>query len=137
MKSRESLIRLKRFHVDEKRRQVAQIEMMISDFERTVADLDDQIHSEQERAGIDDPAHFAYPTFAKAARSRKENIAASIGELQGQLEAAQSELALAFEELKKFELLEDRDLREHRAELRRADQKAMDEIAERFVGVSG
>ena len=41
MKSRsESLIRLKKFQVDEKRRQVAQIEMMISDFERMASDLD-------------------------------------------------------------------------------------------------
>jgi flagellar FliJ protein len=38
MKSRsESLIRLRRFQVDEKRRQVAQIEAMIADFERMAA----------------------------------------------------------------------------------------------------
>ena len=39
MKSRsESLIRLRKFQVDEKRRQVAQIEMMISDFERMASE---------------------------------------------------------------------------------------------------
>ena len=66
MKSRETLIRLKRFHVDEKRRQVAQIETMIAEFGRMAADLDREIAVEQERAGITDPAHFAYPTYAKA-----------------------------------------------------------------------
>ena len=48
MKSRsESLIRLKKFQVDEKRRQVTQIEMMIADFERMAAELDQQIEIEQ------------------------------------------------------------------------------------------
>ena len=51
MKSRETLIRLKKFQVDEKRRRVAQIEGMIADFQRMSVDLEREIHSEQERAG--------------------------------------------------------------------------------------
>ena len=69
MKSRESLIRVKRFQVDDKRRQVAQVEMMIAEFMRMIGDLDDQIVSEQNRVGIHDITHFAYPTFARAASS--------------------------------------------------------------------
>ena len=34
MKSRETLIRLRKFQVDEKRRRVAQIEGMVADFDR-------------------------------------------------------------------------------------------------------
>src|SRR5207249_7972961 len=63
MKSRETLIRLKKFQVDEKRRKVAQIEGMIAEFERMGADLEREIRAEQERAGIHDPGHFAYPTY--------------------------------------------------------------------------
>ncbi len=74
MKSRDTLIRLKKFQVDEKRRKVAQIEGMIAEFDRMAGDLDREIKTEQERAGIHDPAHFAYPTFAKAAMQRKENL---------------------------------------------------------------
>ena len=40
MKSRETLIRLKKFQVDEKRRRVAQIEGMIADFLRMSVDLE-------------------------------------------------------------------------------------------------
>ena len=50
MKSRDSLIRLKRFHADEKRRQVAQMEAMIAEFERMAKELDDQIQAEQDRS---------------------------------------------------------------------------------------
>jgi len=66
LKSRsESLIRLKKFQVDEKRRQVSQIEMMVNDFERMASELDQQIEIEHTKTGISDVAHFAYSTFAK------------------------------------------------------------------------
>src|ERR1700690_2000591 len=82
MKSRETLIRLKKFQVDEKRRRVAQIEGMIADFQRMSVDLEREIQSEQERAGIDDPTHFAYPTNAKAAIQRRENMTGAPGALR-------------------------------------------------------
>ena len=82
MKSRETLIRLKKFQVDEKRRKVAQIETMIAEFERMAGDLEREIRVEQDRAGIHDPAHFAYPTYAKAAIARRENLKRSADELR-------------------------------------------------------
>jgi flagellar FliJ protein len=128
MKSRDTLIRLKRFHVDEKRRQVAQIESMIAEFERMSADLDREIATEQQKAGIDDPAHFAYPTYAKAAMTRRDNLARSANELKGQLEDARAALADAFEELKKVEILEERDARAERAADAKLEQAELDQI---------
>ena len=61
MKSRETLIRLKKFQVDEKAPKGRPDRGMIADFQRMSVDLEREIHSEQERAGINDPAHFAYP----------------------------------------------------------------------------
>src|SRR6202035_890714 len=103
MKSRDTLIRLKRFQVDEKRRKVAQIEGMIAEFERMATDLDREIRVEQDRAGIHDPAHFAYRTYAKAAMQRRENLKRSADELKIQRDDAKSALGQAFEELKKVE----------------------------------
>jgi len=128
MKSRDTLIRLKRFHVDEKRRQVAQIEAMIAEFERMAADLDREIAAEQSRAGIDDPGHFAYPTYAKAAMQRRDNLKQSADNLRGQLEDARAALAEAFEELKKVEILEERDQHRERSTENRAEQAELDRI---------
>ena len=128
MKSRETLIRLKKFQVDEKRRKVAQIEAMIAEFERMVADLDREIKTEQERAGIHDPGHFAYPTYAKAAISRRENLRHSADELKVQLDDAKAALADAFEELKKVELLDERDQLRERAEQAAHEQAELDAI---------
>ncbi len=135
MKSRESLIRLKRFQVDEKRRQASDIESMIADFKRMSSDLDLQVQAEQERTGIDDVTHFAYPTFAKAAMKRRDNLVASIDDLNVQLEAAQDELAEAFEELKKIELMEEKESERERAEERASEQAEMDEIGLRVQPV--
>ncbi|ALV27308.1 flagellar export protein FliJ [Pannonibacter sp. Q-1] len=131
MKSRESLIRLKRFQVDEKRRQVTQIESMIAEFHRMADELDDQIRTEQERVGITDVTHFAYPTFAKAAATRRDNLRNSAHELDDQLEKARDELSEAIEELKKFEQLEERDHQREREAQEQAEQDQLDEVAGR------
>jgi flagellar export protein FliJ len=128
MKSRETLIRLKRFQVDEKRRQVAQIEAMIADFERMAGDLEREIAHEQQRAGIDDPGHFAYPTYAKAAMQRRDNLQQSANELKGQLDDARAALGEAFEELKKVEILEERDQQRERVADAKAEQAELDRI---------
>jgi flagellar protein FliJ len=134
MKSRETLIRLKKFQVDEKRRKVAQIEAMIADFDRMAVDLEREITTEQERAGISDPAHFAYPTYAKAAMVRRDNLKRSADELKGQLEDARGALAEAFEELKKIELLDERDQMRERASESAREQAEMDSIGLRARG---
>ena len=128
MKSRETLIRLKKFQVDEKRRRVAQIEGMIADFQRMSVDLEREIQSEQERAGINDPTHFAYPTYAKAAIQRRQNLTRSADELRTQLEDARAALGDAFEELKKVELLDERDQARVRAEDGAREQADMNAI---------
>lgn len=128
MKSRDTLIRLKRFNVDEKRRRVAQIEAMIAEFDRMAGDLDREIAGEEQRAGISDLAHFAYPTYAKAARTRRDNLVNSADELKVQLADAQAELGEAFEALKKVEILQDRERAAERAAEGAREQAAMDSI---------
>ena len=128
MKSRETLIRLRKFQVDEKRRRVAQIESMVADFDRMAAELDREIETEQTRAGIHDPAHFAYPTYAKAALGRRDNLKRSADELKTQLEDARMALAEAFEELKKVELLDERDQMRERAAEAAFEQSELDGI---------
>tara|TARA_R110002124_G_scaffold114535_18_gene269354 strand:- start:9299 stop:9712 length:414 start_codon:yes stop_codon:yes gene_type:complete len=129
LKSRsESLIRLKKFQVDEKRRQVAQIEMMVNDFERMASELDQQIEIEHTKTGISDIAHFAYSTFAKAALSRRDNLLASANDMRGKLEVAQDALAEALEDLKKVELLDQREHQREAAEQLKVEQSEYDEI---------
>ena len=109
MKSRDTLVRLKRFQADEKARRVAQIEMMINEFGRMAAELDREIAAEEQSSGNSDPAHFAYSTYARAARGRRDNLRNSAAELRGQMEEAKARHKEALEELKKAENLDGRE----------------------------
>ncbi|MEO9614358.1 MAG: flagellar export protein FliJ [Nitratireductor sp.] len=122
MKSRGNLVRLKQFKVSESRRQLAQLDAMIADFDRMAAELDAQILHEEKKSGITDISHFAYPTFAKAARQRRDNLNNSRLDLIEQKANAEAVLAEAEAELAKAEQLETRDarVREAESELRRA-----------------
>jgi len=111
-------MRLKRFHVEEKRRRVMQIETMIGEFARMAGDLDREIAIEEQRAGITDMAHFAYPTYARAARARRDNLLRSADELKGQLDEARSHLEEAMADLAKEQSLEVREkVSDHLTEL--------------------
>jgi flagellar export protein FliJ len=124
MKSRDTLVRLKRFQVDEKRRRVAQLQTMIGEFTRMANELNREIANEEQRANISDPSHFAYPTYARAARSRRDNINASLAELRGQLDDAEEALKEANEEFVKAQSQEARD---------RGAERMIEVVAERRV----
>jgi hypothetical protein len=87
-KSEQALIRLKDLQIDMARRQVAQIEAMITDFDSTLATLENEIEAEENRTGIRDPAHFAYSILAKATIVRRDNLKRTVADLQDQLALA-------------------------------------------------
>jgi flagellar export protein FliJ len=101
---------------------------MIAEFERIASDLDREIRCEQERVGIHDPAHFAYPTYAKAAMQRRENLKRSADDLKVQLAEAKTALGEALEEMKKVELLDERDQMRERADEDAREQAELDAL---------
>lgn len=121
MKSRDSLIRLKRFQVDDHRRRIAKIELMINEFSRMVVELDREITTEESKSGITDPAHFAYPTYARSARSRRDNLKQSVEELNGQITEVRAKLDIAIQDLQKAEALDGRE----RGDFRSGDLRQM------------
>ena len=105
MRSKESMLRLHRFKVEDKRRQVAEIEFMISDMEAKVTEFNKQIELEEKRTGVGDINHFNYSMTAKSIRVRGDNIKKSVCDLAEQLEKAKVELSEEEAELRKIELL--------------------------------
>lgn len=128
MRSRKTLIQLRRFEVDERRQIVSDIETMMVDLQQISVDLERQIQAEQERTGVDDVNHYAYPTFAKAAIQRRDNLNNSVKDLEVKLEESRDLLVEAFEELKKVELIEERDAERVRAKTAAREQAELDEI---------
>jgi flagellar export protein FliJ len=106
---------------------------MIGEFNHMAVDLDRQIAIEQERAGISDVNHYAYPTFAKAALQRRNNLTASAADLAAKLAAAKGEFDEACEDLKKIEQLEERDAERIRLEQGRNSSAELDVVGAQRV----
>ena len=54
----------------------------IAESRRLVRSLDNDINFEEERTGISDPANSGYSVTARQLRARRENLAATIFELE-------------------------------------------------------
>lgn len=78
--------RSKEFEVNHNRLRAHQIETMIAEFDRMCVDLGQQIEAEEKRTRISDPTHFAYSTYAKAARERRARVQQSVDALKIELE---------------------------------------------------
>jgi flagellar export protein FliJ len=129
MNRTDSLLRLKRFRVDEMKRRIASIEAMRADLVHKLADLDDNVAREKQRAGDSDIGRLAFPSFLRSIDARRGNLRTTMKDIEREYESAQGELAEAFQELKSLEIAaEQQERRLAELEERRA-QSRMDEIA--------
>lgn len=88
MSSRETQLQALQFELAEARQVLADIDGMTADLVRLADELGMQIEVEQERHHIRDANHFAYPTSAKAALMRRNNLLSSIADLKARREEA-------------------------------------------------
>ena len=129
MKSRESLIRLHRFKVDEIRRRLKLLDDMRGDLAKKMSDLELMMQEEQRRAAHSDLGRLAYPSFARSVVQRRENIQRSIDEIEKQAASVTEELQAAYRELKKYEIAADNVAERDRVEVARQVQAELDDIA--------
>ena len=129
MNRTDTLLRLKRFRVDEMKRRIAAIDAMRTDLERKLADLDDNVAREKQRAGDSDIGRLAFPSFLRSIEARRENLRNTLREIEREYAAAQLDLNNAFQDLKSLEFAtEQQAKRLAEIEARRA-QSRLDEMA--------
>jgi flagellar FliJ protein len=129
MNRTDTLLRLKRFRVDEMKRRIAAIDAMRADLERKLADLDDNVAREKQRAGDSDIGRLAFPSFLRSIDARRENLRNTLKEIEREHAAAMIDLNNAFQDLKALEFAtEQQAKRLAEIETRRA-QARLDEIA--------
>jgi predicted nucleic acid-binding Zn-ribbon protein len=109
MRSRESLLRLSRFRVEDCRRQVSDLDLMIQDLMRKHDDLDAHVKFEEQRTGVSDPNSVNYSMAAKSVRVRRDNILKTVAELRDQHEAAVERFKEAEGDLRKVEMLVEKE----------------------------
>jgi flagellar FliJ protein len=129
MKRRGSLLRLKRFRVDELKRRLGTLDEMRTDLEKKLTDLEDSVVRERQRSADSDIGRLAFPSFLQSIDVRRKNIRTTMTELERERAAQQDDLAAAFQDLKTFELAEEERLRRAADAESHAQQSRMDEIA--------
>jgi len=128
MKRSDSLLRLKRFRVEEMKRQMATLDSMKLDAERKLADLEDSVVRERQRSGDSDIGRLAFPSFLRSIEVRRENLRATLKEIERERAIAQGELNVAFQDLKSLEFAAEQQARRiAEGEVRRS-QSRLDEI---------
>jgi flagellar export protein FliJ len=130
-RSHAPLIRLARFKVEELQKQMAEIERARAAILDQIDRLEASVPGEQAAADENRDGYLAYGSYARSVIQRKDNLRASLSEVDSQAGALRARLETAFAELKKFELLEERRLARLQESVRAAEQAEMDEVAAR------
>ncbi len=104
MNRTDSLLRLKRFRVDEMKRRIAAIDAMRADLQHKLTDLDDNVTREKQRAGDSDIGRLAFPSFLRSIDARRDNLRTTMKDIEREYDAAQADLGEAFQELKTLEI---------------------------------
>jgi flagellar export protein FliJ len=129
MKRRDTLLRLKRFKVEDLKRRQATLDGMGADLERKLADLEESVARERQRANDTDIGRLAFPSFVRSIDDRRENIRNSLKDIERERSQCQEELASAYQDLKTMELaIEQEARRASEAEARR-EQSRVEEMA--------
>jgi flagellar export protein FliJ len=125
----DTLLRLKRFRVDETKRRIAAIDAMKADLERKLADLDDNVTREKQRAGDSDIGRLAFPSFLRSIETRRENLRITLKEIEREYAVAQLDLTSAFQDLKSLEIATEQQAKRLAEMQARRAQARLDEMA--------
>lgn len=129
MKVVASLIRLHRWQLDEKRRVLAGIEQFRDDLQHQIERLEAEIAAEQQTAAAaGGDAAFAYGNYALGAIARRATLNQSLADVERQITVLREQVAEAFQELKKYELLQEQRGRRARDQQARRQTAEQDEI---------
>lgn len=127
-KSLDSLIRLNRHELDEKRRVLSERYQVLAQLARERAGLDADFEREKKALAASGDIAFTFEPYARAVRERGEALDRQMAEAERNIEAAKQDLMVVFAELKKFEMSQEerRKLEEEERKLR--ETKIFDEI---------
>ncbi len=129
MKSREGLVRLHRFRVEEIRKRLKSLDDMRGDLAKKMGDLETMVQEEQRRSINSDLGRLAFPSFARSIQARRENIQRTIDEVEKQAATVSEELQAAYRELKKYEIAVEGEVQRDRVEYARQVQADLAEMA--------
>jgi flagellar FliJ protein len=129
MKTGSTLIKLAKHKVDSVQMLIGAAERTRQDIERKKADLLVAEKRECARAEADPTMMGHWVAYSQVLVAQRANLDASLIGVEQQLEALRGDLQVAFEEQKKFEMLEERRLSRTKMSNAKREQAFLDEAA--------
>ncbi len=129
MSDLKSLIRLRRWELDEKRRILMDLNQLAMRLESEKKHVEESMARENEETAGTMESSPTFGAYVASAIARRKSLESSIEQVAVRIETAAEELRESFRELKKYEVAQDnRDTEAKRAKLQE-ENKLMDEIA--------
>jgi flagellar protein FliJ len=128
MKALETLIRINSWTLDEKRRQLADLEDLRAGFYREIANFEEQLILNQAAAATSPEIAQTYGSYAVTVIERRRVLRLSIEEAQEAVDAATDEVHHAYQEVKKYETALEREKERQRKAEDRVVQIELDEM---------
>ena len=128
MSALDSLIRLHRWQVDERRRHLADLEGLATQLTEESHRLDREETREQAAAAASPEAAITYAAYARRLIERRRKLAQSQAEIVEQMERSRALLAEAFQEVKRYEIMAANRLRQQQRREERRQQQALDNL---------
>jgi flagellar FliJ protein len=125
----ESLIRLHRWQLDERRRHLADLDALANRLRGELARLVTEQQAEQGVASASLEAGTAYGAYARRLVERRRKLAESIVSVEQQIVQAREALSEAFREVKRYEIAAASRASQHSKRIARRDQASLDEVA--------
>ncbi len=123
------MIRLHKWQLDEKRRNLVELEKMRDDLRQNLTDLQNELIAEQKKVASSPVVSITYAGYAQNVMARRVNIVNSMLEIDASIEEVKDQVAEAFKELKKYEVVEQREREREITERGRRQQAELDELA--------
>ena len=130
MSKLDSLIRLHERTLDEARRELGWAEAAVASAAAAIDALEAEIKAEQAAAGADLTGQFGYANYARQAIARRAELHTAHQQSEVAREQVREKVAVAFAELKKFEITAERRAALAQQEENRRLQGELDEIAQ-------
>lgn len=129
MNSLKTIIRLHKWQLDEKRRELVELQNLREHLLNQIDRLEQEIAAERTTASADFEASFTFPNYIKMAKERRHKLDRSVAQVDEQITAATEAVAEAYQELKKYELAEEERVKREALKLKRKQDAILDETA--------
>lgn len=129
MKTLEQLIRLHRHRLRERQKALVALEAKAAHLRQEADGLEARALIEEATAETSELGTFGWGAYLARVKAERTRLSAARAELQDRIEEARTKLKAAFEELKRIEILRDQKLAAAKAEAKKREQQALDEIA--------